>query len=428
MKLRIHTQLPQSTIAAYIHFLTFTVGLTIFGCLFFILPHQQISVFEKRKLCSFPRFTSQSLFKGSYTDSLDIYVADNFPFRDQLVAVSFGIKNHRGIQSDQVAFYTNTVDDQIPPSLDTASMKTDSTLAPADTAEQNDIHQSNGLLIYKGMAIQMFGGNRPIARQYANAVNKFYEKYKGQAKVYVAVTPTHGEFCLPDDYKKYYVSERKNIDSLYSYLLPEVHKVDIYSQLQKHKDEYIFFNTDHHWTGLGAYYAYSAFCTEAGLTPLRLDQMEKKVIPNFLGSLYWLTRDPKLKDHIDSVIYYKSPAVTTAHAGKSLEKMSKANVYVEFAKGVNSYGVFLGSDYPVMKVETDVKNGRKAVVIKNSYGNPFSTYLVSNFEEVFIVDYRYYNSSLKKLITDNGITDIIFITPTFSANTKWHVSRVASIL
>jgi len=420
----------KTTTIAYIHFLTFTIGMALFGSLFLIMPRQTVSIFEKRKLCTFPRFSQTSLFKGTYTDSLDLFVADNFPFRDQLVSISFDIKNKWGIHSNNVSFFAKSVEDQVPLPADTASVKVDTTAEAAhtDTASTEDIYQSNGLLIYNGMAIQMFGGNRPVARQYANIVNKFYEKYKSQSQVYVAVTPTHGEFCLPEDYKKYYVSERKNIDSLYSYLQPTVHKVDIYSQLQKHKNEYLFFNTDHHWTGLGAYYAYSAFCTEAGLTPLELNQMEHKTIPNFLGSLYWLTRDPKLKEHIDSVIYYKSPSVTVAHAGKSLEKMGKANVYVEFAKGVNSYGVFLGSDYPVMKVETDVKNERKALVIKNSYGNPFSTYLVSNFSQVFIVDYRYYNGSLKKLITENGITDIVFITPTFSANTRWHVSRIESIL
>ena len=419
----------KSSTVAYIHFITFTLVLAFFGCLFFIMPHQNVSIFEKRKLCSFPRFTSQSLFKGRYTDSLDLFVADNFPFRDQLVAVSFGMKNKRGIQSDQVSFYANSVDDQVPPTADTMATKVDSTaVTVVDSTAQNDIHKSDGLLIYNGMAIQMFGGNRPIARRYANLVNKFYEKYKGQAKVYVAITPTHGEFCLPENYKTYYVSERKNIDSLYSYLKPEVHQVDVYSQLQKHKDEYIFFNTDHHWTGLGAYYAYSAFCTEAGLTALRLDEMEKRTIPNFLGSLYWLTRDPKLKEHVDSVVYYKSPVSTSALGGKSLDKMSKAYVWVDYAKGVNSYGVYLGNDYPVMKVETGVKNSRKALVIKNSYGNPFSTYLVSNFQQVFIVDYRYYNGSLKKLITENGITDIVFISPTFSANTQWHVGRLESVL
>ena len=40
--------------------------------------------------------------------------------------------------------------------------------------------------------------------------------------------------------------------------------VDIHSYMKEHneKGEYLYFRTDHHWTGLGAYRAYTAFSSK----------------------------------------------------------------------------------------------------------------------------------------------------------------------
>ena len=58
-------------------------------------------------------------------------------------------------------------------------------------------------------------------------------------------------------------SQKDMIDYCYSQLNGSIITVDAYSKLRAHTDEYIFFRTDHHWTQLGAYYAYTAFCEAA---------------------------------------------------------------------------------------------------------------------------------------------------------------------
>ncbi|MDO7206013.1 DHHW family protein [Paraclostridium bifermentans] len=73
------------------------------------------------------------------------------------------------------------------------------------------------------------------------------------------VVPTHVEFGLPEKYKDMSKSEKDSIDSIYKNMDKDVKTVDAYDNLKKHKDEYIYFNTDHHWTSLGAYYAYQSF-------------------------------------------------------------------------------------------------------------------------------------------------------------------------
>jgi hypothetical protein len=179
----------------------------------------------------------------------------------------------------------------------------------------------------------------------------------------------------------------------------------------QHQDEYIYFASDHHWTGLGAYYAYTAFCQAAGLKPTSLSKMTKKVKKNFLGTLYNLTKDESIKNNKDSVEYFIPPVTT------------ETKIFAEYAAGGNSYGVFLGGDIPHMKIKTSVKNGRSVVLIKNSFGNPFATFLVNNYETVHVVDYRYFNKGLLNLIKSEGIDDVIFFHNVFSANTLSHTQR-----
>jgi hypothetical protein len=76
-----------------------------------------------------------------------------------------------------------------------------------------------------------------------------------------------------------------------------------------------------------------------------------------------------------------------------------------------------------MKIKTSVINGRSVVLIKNSFGNPFATFLVNNYETVHVVDYRYFNKGLLNLIKSEGIDDVIFFHNVFSANTLSHTQR-----
>jgi len=407
----------------------FVISLTIFGVLFIILPKKEVSDYEKRKLAQMPNFTWKDMWSGKYLDDIDMYVADNFPFRDGFVQTNFVISQNRGFKNEEVGFYKQEV-------VTNGGMdkETDSTQQiekrPEDELIEGDAEKSpvKGVMIYKAMAIQVFGGGEASAKYCADVINFYQEQLKDKAQVYSVVVPTHSEFYLPHKYR--HTSEKKNIDYLYSKLNSEVVSVDVTSTLYKHKDEYIFFNTDHHWTGLGAYYAYEEFCKKAGFETVPLEKMEKHVINGFLGSLYWITRDKRLKENIDSVIYYKPSIKYTAfsHAKKNPDKRSGALLFAEFAKGPNAYSVYFGDDYSLVEVNTDVKNGRRAMIIKNSFGNAFSPYLASHYEKLFVVDYRYWNKNLMKMIEEHKITDVIIFHYSFSANTIPDCQRIKTLL
>lgn len=54
--------------------------------------------------------------------------------------------------------------------------------------------------------------------------------------------------------------------------------------MMKTQDENTFFKTDHHWNGLGAYYAYVTFCETKGIMPVSLNKDEEIKVEDFVGS------------------------------------------------------------------------------------------------------------------------------------------------
>jgi hypothetical protein len=417
---------------AYINLYLFASVLTTMGILFLVFPGQKISDVEKRRLCEFPRFSETSFFSGIFMDSLDLFVADQFPMREDFVTINFALADHRGIRDEKVKFYQASDLKKIAPSLTVGKSDSisDSTLASstaaADSSGDGGDIVSN-MLIYNGMAIQFFGGNNKMAKAYADVINKYQAALSGKCTIYDVVVPSTADLYMPDEYRHQSASEKKNIDAIYSNLDPGIKSVDAYTPMMAHRDEYLFFNTDHHWTGTGAYYAYSAFCATAGMTPVQFSQCERKVKKNWLGSLYLLCRDERLHANPDSAVYYKVPGnyKTWRYVDTDIDKGIPTTLYAEHGAG---YGVFLGGDFPLLKVETDKHTGRSVCIIKNSFGNAFSPWFVYNFDKVYVIDYRYFNHSLVDFVTKNGITDLVFLNNSFSANTSWHIHRIEKLL
>ncbi|HWZ22866.1 MAG TPA: DHHW family protein, partial [Cytophagaceae bacterium] len=286
------------------------------------------------------------------------------------------------------------------------------------------------VFIYGGKAFQMFGGSASTAKPFINMVNLYRKTLPKDVKIFCLEIPTPIDFYLPAKYKNKNNYEKPNIDLVYAALDSGVVPVHTYEELKKNADKYLFFNTDHHWTGLGGYYAYRAFCASAGFVPYELSAFEKKTKRKFLGTLYSLTHDKRLKENIDSVEYFKLPIPTTCsyYLNEKSKKAYASKLYAETASGGNSYSVFLGGDQPLIKVITPNKNGRRIMVIKDSYGNAFAPYLALHYEQVFIVDYRYFKSNIPDFIKENKITDFIFAHNTFVVNTRYSSSRETALL
>ncbi len=290
----------------------------------------------------------------------------------------------------------------------------------------------NGVKMYGEKAgIMLFGGNDKQGQRYAELISAYKRELGDGVNVYNMVVPTSVEFYLPKKYAKYSNSEKREIEFIYSKLTDGVIPVDAYSVLEAHKDEYIYFRTDHHWSDLGAYYAYTAFCNAIGQTPPPLSDYTAKTKEElFVGSLFGYTNDITLKNNPDTFTYYmtKSPFKGETYNYRTLTLTEANPIYHEYATGSAMYGMFLGSDGIHVKITTSAGTGRKIVMFKESYGNAFAPYLIDSFDEIYVIDIRYFGKNAVQYIKDVGATDVLFINNVFAANTSKLIDGIERML
>ena len=292
------------------------------------------------------------------------------------------------------------------------------------------------VFVYDKQGYELFYGSETSAQNYAALVSSIKKAVGKNVNVYNLVAPNHAAFGLPQKYLDTMSDEKANIKTIYSSYSEDVKAVDVYDAEQTHKDEYTYFKTDSNWTGLGAYYAYQAFCKTAGIKAVDIGSLSTGSIKNFTGSLYNATKtdeNPKgnadLLNNKDTVVYYNMKNIdscTLLENGQTAEK--EVDLIATFAQGSNAYSAFIWGDNPYMKVRTTLKTGKKLCIIKDSYGCAFAPFVTANYDEVFIVDPRYYDGNVIEYIKKNKYTDVLVINSVMNANTEIRHKEIKSII
>lgn len=285
-------------------------------------------------------------------------------------------------------------------------------------AEYQEVTNGNLTYFYNNhwYGIQLYAGgyNQDL---YIRSVNAFANDLDGTAQVYSMIAPTNGDFYCPESYSEYNASQIDDITYIENNLGDKVKSVNCYDVLKQHKDDYIYFRTDHHWTSLGAYYAAEQFAKAAGVpfAEMNEENYEKKVIEGFVGSLYGSTGNANLLNDPDDFEYYV-PAndYHCYYYDMSYNLDGKYPFFIQ-QEPRNAFGTFMGSDKKIVRAETDVKNGRKLMVIKDSYGNVEIPFYMNSFEEIYVTDVRFFDLNAIDFIKQQGITDVLFTMCTFSA-------------
>ncbi len=434
----------------------FTAALTAVGLFSLLLEKPSVSEMEQRELAKMPALNWQTWFDGTFSREFDAFYADTFPMRDLLVTFSSSMKESLGVRYDDVRILgsadapgglpdapssqpepvsrpeTSQGQGQEQSSQPEENSSSTASVPPPAPAGEDDIGINNsGIFIYKGMGMSLFGGNASVGQVYAENINAYHEVFGDSVRVFSMVVPTSAEFYLPEKYQGLSNSEWDAIQGIYSHLADGVTGVDAYSAIAAHTDEYLYFNTDHHWTGRGAYYAYTAFAKAAGFQPLNIqtDYTIKK-IDNFLGSLYRQTQDSKMRERGDFVEYFIPAVEASALITFKDQPYTKSNwtVWAEGVSGGNGYLVFLCGDAPMIQIDTGVHNGKSIVIVKESYGNAFAPFLIPHYEHIYVVDERHFQTSLVAFIEQNGVNDLLFLNNAFSAMTAYHVHNLQKLM
>jgi len=189
--------------------------------------------------------------------------------------------------------------------------------------------------------------------------------------------------------------------------------VNVIDRLRLHNDEYVFFRTDHHWTALGAYYAYTAWAEAAGFDPVPLSRFDAVKHKTMLGWYYSSYGNLLMKANPDYVVAYvprSDLSVTYVDAGG---RWSDDKIVYD----VDNYAAFLYGDHQLVTItNSDINDDSACVLVKDSYGNPFAVYLTQHYHTVYVVDYRHYKDmsgylTFSQFASQKGVDDFIVLLP-----------------
>ena len=414
----------------------FAAGVIVFNT----FPRSKVSELEKRELATFPEFTFEKLFDGSFTSNVSSWFSDSEPYRDQLMALSMSAKEWLKLKTsdeEQITFHASTdgpategsASDGSPVGTDEESENGDPT-PPDELSEENAKIANAGILIVgtgeKVRALMAFGGSATGCVGYANSANKYKETFP-DVNIYCMVIPTSIEFYCPEKARKATKPQRPVIDNVISHLAPGVKAVDIYYTLKEHAREDIYLRTDHHWAPLGAYYAAKKFAQVAGVPFRDLDSYEQHVVHRYVGSMYGYSKDISVKNAPEDFVYYTPVGVdyTTTYVNMNVSgglhvtgesKPYTGPFFYKFKDGSGgAYCTFMGSDMKLTTVRTSTRNGRRLIILKDSFGNALPGWLFFSFEEIHVIDSRYFKRNMVDYVRDNHITDILFANNIFKA-------------
>lgn len=335
------------------------------------LSHQRTySPVEKRELQTRPEISITKVLDGRFQKKYELYLRDQFPGRDHWVS----------FQTDMELFMG-----------------------------KNEIHN-----VY-------IGKNHYLLEHYTEkefdpqqisknlqALEKFVGKAKQNADVHVMMVPTKS-WVLREKLPAFapHYKEQKFYDALQQKLEKEDVLISVEPVLDAHKEEEIYYRTDHHWTTLGAWYAYEQYTKAVG-GDLQRAQGKKKfrcISKDFYGTTYAKINYARQADKIE--IY--EPADKLRVVYNMGEKKTKTLYDFSFLKTADQYSVFTGGNQAVLEITGGIKNGKTLLLIKDSFANSILPFLAEDYEKLVVVDLRQLNVSGDRLLEMFSPTDILIL-------------------
>ena len=349
-------------------------------------PTKDISEEENRKLASRPKITLSGVLAGTYMDKFEEYLSDQFAGRNLFRDVKVGIERFGGAKKINGVFIGK--DKQLLEDI----------VQPDDTTVTENIEAINAAAeTYKDVTFNMM-----IVPDAANVL-------KDDLPV---LADTLDQNALISRVKKQ--------------LSDSVNWIDTGKALSEHKNEKIFYKTDHHWTSLGAFYAFKDAAPALGIKedvstifrpyPVALD---------FNGTLAAMSGSRlNVKEQID--IYVPKDMEKDVIVNYEEEQKKTTTLYDRSKLDTrDKYSVFLGGNSPLIDIRTLSHNPDRILVVKDSFANSFIPFLTPFYREIVMVDPRYYTGTFSELMEVYNITDVLFL---YSGNTFLGDNNISGVL
>lgn len=405
----------------YLLFLGFLLLFGFIGILWFARP--DTSTIEKRTLTKFPSLSISGIWDGSFFSGVDTWYADTYPLREGLIGADQKFESLYGIRGQQLVSDGETADEIPDEGADLEELaKKDESEEEYDGTGANDVEtpaeKTGTIYITQNCGYGVYFFSESGSAKYCLLVNQLAKALQGKAQVYTLIAPISEGIMLSDNARKSTGGSDENeaIKWMYGKIDNSVKKVWTFNALKAHNNEYIYFHTDHHWTALGAYYAYCEYCKEKGVTPHELTDFETYTFKNFLGTFYASSnQSPALAANPDTVTAYIPNGTNTVTTyfpnGKEKFKEIKwpiVNDVSDYAKS-ELYATFSAGDQPYNYAHNEkITDGSSVLVVKDSFGNAFIPFMVDHYEHIYWIDYRSYKRWCKWAeIDDCSISDLV---------------------
>lgn len=364
--------------------------LLLFGCTTatFILPKKEVSVAENRELQKKPKFTEKKVKKGTYQKQYEKYLNDQFFLRDSWVRLAVGMQSFLG-QKDINGVYLGK----------------DGYLLEKHTKADFEEEQTEENASYL-----------------ATFLNETADIY-GEKHVSCMMVPSKAQ-ALPNRLPDFaeIPNQDKVLDSLRRRLTQPEILLDMSGEMQKHQQEYIYYRTDHHWTTLGACYAYAAWAKMTGqAVPHEPEHYRRETaFTDFYGTTY---NKVPVSVPADQVELFHNPGEDGVQVVMDEGETTADSMYFKKAasEGFNRYNVFFSKNTFQIEVTTKARTGKSLLLIKDSFANCFVPFLTEAYDRIIMIDYRYGKTPIGRIMSQHKeITDVLvlFNTEKFMQNTK----------
>ena len=337
----------------------FCLLLAVSALIGLLMPDRYYSEREKRTLTQKPKFTVANFISGEFSDELEKYLTDQVPLRDGWVTMKTYMELAIG-KRESVGVYI-CKDKYLMDKFTSYSKKQ----LVANAAALVDLQEK---LAAEGISMNTI--LVPMAAQVLTDKLPAYAPVADYAAILQVLTDA-------------------GVDT-----------TDVLSALTAHSSENIYYRTDHHWTSLGAYYAY---CAWRDIEPAVGEWTQEILCGNFRGTTWNKVPLPSVPAE-EITAWYQNP---TRHVSYNNGQYETESIYErKYLSGSDQYAVFLNSNQAQTVIEGSGKSG-KLLLIKDSYGNTFSQFPVEDYAEVHVLDLRFFKGDVTEYAKENDITDAL---------------------
>lgn len=363
----------------------FILTLFLFLIINVIVPDREKSVQENRMLATKPKFRLSTLISGDYDEKFEAYMDDQFVGRDMWRKLKVTVDRIGGSRLENGVYIGKN--GQLLEQIEVA----DETHLAANIKAIKSFSESQSKIPVRMMLVP-------------DAANVLNHSLPALAK--------------PEDQTQMFSMVRKDLGD-------SVEWIDVSTELNKHKTEKIYYKTDHHWTTLGAFYAFQAAAPSLGIDgDLSGKYVSYAVSDSFSGMLASKSGvNLGEKEQID--IYVPTEEDTDLIVDYVNEGKRSTSLYDSSKlKEKDQYTVFLGGNSSLLDIRTVSTSTKRLLLVKDSFANSFIPFLTPYYREIVVVDPRYYSGTINDLMDSYRISEVLFL---YSGNTFFKDNNISGV-